>query len=151
MPSFKDANGREWLVTVDVAQIRRVRQRLKLNLADLQEGDLLLRLADPVTLVDVLFVLVLPQAEEKNVSDEQFASALGGDTLTEATTALLEALCDFFQEPQRTFLRMVLAATKRKQAEAMTLLETEGDKLIQTMLERAMNTKTVQARSPTGD
>ncbi|MEX2091388.1 MAG: hypothetical protein WD971_01860, partial [Pirellulales bacterium] len=112
---------------------------------------LLSRLADPVTLVDVLYVLILPQAEEKNVTDEQFASALGGDTLTEATTALLEALCDFFQEPQRTFLRMVLAATKRKQAEAMTLLETEGDKLIQTALEKAVNIKTVQTGSPTGD
>ncbi|RIK80201.1 MAG: hypothetical protein DCC68_11610 [Planctomycetota bacterium] len=151
MPSFKDTNGREWLVTLNVAQVKRVRERLGINLADLQEGNLLARLADPVTLVDVLFVLVLPQADETNISDEQFASALGGDTLTEASTALLEALCDFFHEPQRTLLRKVLAATTAKRHEAMALLETEGDNLIRTALDRAMNIKTIQAGSPTGD
>jgi hypothetical protein len=34
---------------------------------------------------------------------------------------------------------------------ALTLLETEGDKLIQTALDKAMNVKTVQTGSPTGD
>ena len=58
MPSFKDTHGREWLVTLNVAHVKRVRERLGINLADLQEGNLLSRLADPVTLVDVLFVLV---------------------------------------------------------------------------------------------
>ncbi|MEX2188443.1 MAG: hypothetical protein WD875_16665, partial [Pirellulales bacterium] len=148
---FKDTNGREWLVTLNVAQVKRVRERLRINLADLQEGDLLSRLADPVTLVDVLFVLVQPQADEINVSDEQFAAGLGGDTLTAASTALLEALCDFFPEPQRTLLRKVLRATTAKRAEAITLIETEGDAMIRTAMDKAMNLKTVQVGSPTGN
>ena len=37
MPSFKDTNGREWLVTLNVAQVKRVRERLGINLADLPE------------------------------------------------------------------------------------------------------------------
>ena len=151
MPSFKDTNGREWLVTLNVAQVKRVRERLKINLADLQEGNLLARLADPVTLVDVLFVLVQPQAEENSVTDEQFASALGGDTLSSASTALLEALCDFFPQPTRLMLRKVLAQTQARQAEAVTKIETDGDELIRTALDKAMNIKTVQVGSPTGD
>ncbi|MEX2187955.1 MAG: hypothetical protein WD875_14210 [Pirellulales bacterium] len=151
MPSFKDTNGREWLVTLNVAQVKRVREQLRINLADLQEGDLLSRLADPVTLVDVLFVLVQPQADDINVSDEQFATGLGGDTLTAASTALLEALCDFFPDPQRMLLRKVLRATTVKRAEAITLIETEGDAMIRTAMDKAMHIKTVQVGSPTGD
>jgi hypothetical protein len=151
MPSFKDTSGREWLVTLNVAQVKRVRERLGVNLADLQEGNLLTRLADPVLLVDVLFVLVQPQAEEKNITDEQFAAGLGGDTLADAATALLEALCDFFPQPTRLMLRKVLAQTQVRQADAVTLLETEGDNLIRTAMEKALNIKTVQVGSPTGD
>lgn len=151
MPSFKDTNGREWLVTLNVAQVKRVRERLGVNLADLQEGNLLVRLADPVTLVDVLFVLVQPQADENNVTDEQFAASLGGDTLSAASTALLEALCDFFPQPIRLMLRKVLAQTQARQADAVTKIETEGDELIRTALDRALNIKTIPAGSPTGD
>jgi hypothetical protein len=151
MPSFKDTNGREWLVTLNVAQVKRVRERLNINLADLQEGNLLTRLADPVTLVDVLFVLVQPQAEEASVTDEQFAAALGGDTLSAASTALLEALCGFFPQPTRLMLRKVLAQTLARQADAVTKIENEGDELIRTALDKALNIKTVQVGNPTGD
>ncbi len=151
MPSFKDTNGREWLVTLNVAQVKRVRERLGVNLADLQEGNLLVRLADPVTLVDVLFVLVQPQADENSVTDEQFAASLGGDTLSAASTALLEALCDFFPQPTRLMLRKVLAQTQARQADAVTKIETEGDELIRTALDKAMKVKTLQVASPTGD
>ncbi len=151
MPSYKDTNGREWLVTLNVAQVKRVRERLGVNLADLQEGNLLVRLSDPVTLVDVLFVLVQPQADENSVTDEQFAAALGGDTLSSASTALLEALCDFFPQPTRLMLRKVLAQTQARQADAVTKIENEGDELIRTALDKAMNIKTVQVGNPTGD
>jgi hypothetical protein len=151
MPSFKDTNGREWLVTLNVAQIKRVRVRLKINLADLQEGNLLVRLSDPVTLVDVLFVLVQPQAEENSVTDEQFAAGLGGDTLYSASTALLEALCDFFPEPQRTLLRKTWRATVARQAEVQTLLENEGDALIRQAMELADEKRRKARASPTGD
>lgn len=151
MPSFKDTNGREWLVTLNVAQVKRVRERLGVNLADLQEGNLLVRLADPVTLVDVLFVLVQPQADENSVTDEQFAASLGGDTLSAASTALLEALCDFFPQPTRLMLRKVLAQTQARQADAVTKIEAEGDELIRTALDKALKVKTPQVASPTGD
>jgi hypothetical protein len=151
MPSFKDTSGREWLVTLNVAQVKRVRERLGVNLADLQEGNLLTRLADPVLLVDVLFVLVLPQAEESKVTDEQFAAGLGGDTLSAASTALLEALCDFFPQPTRLMLRKVLAQTQARQADAVTKIENEGDELIRTALDKALAIKPVQIASPTGD
>ncbi|RIK72136.1 MAG: hypothetical protein DCC68_26745 [Planctomycetota bacterium] len=151
MPSFKDTNGREWLVTLNVAQVKRVRERLGVNLADLQEGNLLTRLADPVLLVDVLFVLVQPQADENSVTDEQFAASLGGDTLSAASTALLEALCDFFPLPTRLMLRKVLAQTQARQADAVTKIETDGDELIRTALDKAMKVQTLQVASPTGD
>jgi hypothetical protein len=63
----------------------------------------------------------------------------------------LEALCDFFPQPTRLMLRKVLAQTQARQVEAVTKIETEGDELIRTALDRAMNIKTVQVGNPTGD
>ena len=151
MPSFKDTHGREWLVTLNVAHVKRVRERLGINLADLQEGGLLSRLADPVTLVDVLFVLVQPQADDINVSDEQFAAGLGGDTLSSASTALLEALCDFFPRPTRLMLRKVLAETQLRQQKAVVEIEQNGDEMIRTALDKALAANATSTPNPIGD
>ena len=91
MHTFNDTLGRTWTVTINVDAIRRVRSLLDINLLDAIEGKLLERLVmDPVLLCDILFALVQPEAQAKNVSDEEFGKALGGDWLYPATTALLE-------------------------------------------------------------
>lgn len=130
MPAFKDTAGREWLVTISVAEVRRVRRTLSVNLADLQAGKLLEQLSDPVTLVDVLYVLIEPQAFLRNLTDEQFGQAMGGDVLTAAATALLEALCDFFPGASRELLRKILAATTQRQLEIEQLIRTDGDRIV---------------------
>jgi hypothetical protein len=137
MPTFKDTNGREWLVTINVAQVRRVREKLSVNLADVHTDAVLAKLQDPVTLVDVLFVLVEAQAHERHISDEDFAAGLGGDALEAACAAILEALCDFFPKAKRLILRKVLAETTRRQQNAIERLESQVDELIQKALDRA--------------
>jgi hypothetical protein len=59
-------------------------------------------------LCDILFALCQPEAQAKNVSDEDFGRALGGDVLDGATTALLEELVDFFPSAKRTVFRKAL-------------------------------------------
>lgn len=137
MASFKDTEGREWLVTLNTAQVKRVKQRLGINLADPQESDVLHKLADAITLVDVLYVLVEKQAKERSVSDESFGEALGGDTLESASTAILEALCDFFPRARRMMMRKVLAEVESQRVKAIELLERDGDELIRKAFDQA--------------
>ncbi len=139
MTTFNDTQGRTWTVTINVDAIRRVRSLLNVNLLDAVDGNLLEQLVvDPVLLCDILFALVQPEAQAKNVSDEDFGRALGGDALDQATTALLEGLADFFPSGKRAVFRKALA--KLKQLEALALETTskrlESDELEQRMREQ---------------
>ena len=102
MPTFTDAGGRSWTVDVVVSAVKRVRAILGVDLLDVANGDLLSRLADdPVLLVDVLYVLLKPEADGRGVTDEDFGRALAGDVLDEASAALMKGLLDFFPSALR--------------------------------------------------
>ena len=54
-------------------------------------------LSDPIFLVDTLYVICKSQADEREISDEDFGIALGTrDAITSATYALIEGLKSFF-------------------------------------------------------
>jgi len=114
MPVFKDAGGREWIVSIDVNALRRVRDRLGLNLTDLVGGETLDRVTkDPVLLVDILYVLCESAARDAGVDVEAFARELRGDALDAAVTAMLESLADFFPSRRGRLLRQVIERGKR--------------------------------------
>lgn len=97
MRTFKDTAGRDWTISINVATVKRLRDVLQVDLMDVIEGDLLRRLySDPILLVDVVYVLVKPQADELGVTDEQFGAAMGGDSIEFATKAMVEEIVDFF-------------------------------------------------------
>lgn len=115
MHKFKDTAGREWTVEINVSAVKRVRKLLDVDLLKVLDkepdgGTLLGRLgSDLALLVDVLFVLVKPDADERNVTDDDFGRAFSGDVIMDARTAFLGALTDFFPDPRaRTLLAEVL-------------------------------------------
>jgi hypothetical protein len=116
MSSFKDNKNRVWEVEITVWHVRRVRSLAGVDLLALTEdgakglGELL---GDVPKLVDVVFVLVKDQADAQGVTDEDFGRSLGGDSLEGLTTAFLEGLASFFQNPaQRKLLRDLIAAAE---------------------------------------
>lgn len=123
MKSFKDSNGRTWLIEINVTAIKKVRAICGLNLVDIiqLEGgkpntEILDKLsADPCLLVDVLYVLCKDQADLDKISDEEFGRRMNGDAIEAATTAFLEEMIDFFPEAKRRVLRFIM-----DQAEQMT-------------------------------
>ena len=101
MKSFTDMKGRTWEIAVTIAGAKRCRDLLDVNLIEMgksdEESDLLTRLGfDAILLVDVIFVLCKPQADEKKVSDVDFGESMGGEAIQTASIALYEELIDFF-------------------------------------------------------
>lgn len=122
MKSFTDNAGRTWMISVNVATVKRVRALCDVDLNSIVELDaqnqpntkLLEHLStDPVLLVDVLYAICKPECDTKNVSDEEFGRSMAGDAIEQATDALLDEIIDFFPEAKRLAFRKILAAARR--------------------------------------
>lgn len=115
MPTFKDNQGREWPVEINVAAVKRVRRLLDVDLLQIYEGKLLDQLAtDPILLVDVLYVLCKPEADARSVSDEDFGRAMAGDAIDAASRAFQESIVLFHRSPKvRANLGRVVEAQER--------------------------------------
>ena len=131
MKTFHDQTGKEWRIIINVAAVKRVRDLCGVNLMDVIKvednrisADLVDRIAnDPVLLVDIVYSLCLPQAQEDGVTDIQFGERMVGDTVEAATNALLEELVNFFPEAKKKILRLILDATSRIRANAAVRLD----------------------------
>lgn len=162
MKTFSDNTGRSWTISVTVGTIKRVRALCGVDLANiitLEPGKnpqvaLLERLAaDPVLLVDVLYAVCKPEADTKNVSDEEFGRSMAGDAIELATVALLDEVIDFFPEAKRQVFRKILDATRRfeiksKQALTELLADPELDGKIDAALEQLTNSSSTSRESP---
>jgi hypothetical protein len=128
MKEFVDNSGTRWNVELTIASIKRVRDLLSVNLLEPESGEppLLTRLgSDIILLCDVIYVLVKPQADAQNVSDEQFGELLGGDAILLAQEAFYQELIDFFLrsgrpdklrmiEKQRALIAAAIAMAEKK-------------------------------------
>ena len=122
MPTFKDANDREWTIKLDAPTILRIRaatcdvDRCKhlqgrgctgVDLGD-PSGETQYQLRrDVVMLVNTLYLLCHKEAQERGISDEQFGACLVGDAIERATIAMDGAIADFFQDGTRKILKAI--------------------------------------------
>lgn len=134
--TFTDTAGRDWLVSLNIATVKRVRDMLDVDLLSGDQQVFATLATDPVMLCDVIYVVCKPQADDRGISDEQFGQAMSGDSLGNATDALLGALADFSPSLQkRALMRQMMAKVEAVESrlldEAKTQLE-DGtlDKLI---------------------
>ncbi len=142
MRTFKDNAGREWTVELNVAALKRVRSLVSVDLMQVIEGELIEKLIrDPVLLCDVVYAVCKPQADAKNVSDEDFGKAMAGDAIEAATGAVLDELISFCPSPRdRANLGRVLQATNRVLDKARDLTEKRIETLTsESELDRLVN------------
>lgn len=122
MQTFKDRNGKSWLLEITLGAAMRVNREIGLNLytlIDNNQDGLMKLLGDPLQLADVLWIIVRPTAEANGITQDCFFESLLGDTLEKAQDAFVEAYCDFF--PDRGVaetLRKVIAKTRALMATA---------------------------------
>ncbi len=132
MHGFQDSAGRKWRLELTIGAAKRVRDLLGENLLAPEGGEepLLARLAtDPWVLADVLYVLLLPQAQAAGVSDEEFGASLGADAILDGQTALLAEMADFFHRLHRTDLATAVA---RQAQLVQAAVEATADRIEQT-------------------
>lgn len=124
MKSFVDNQGRTWMLNVNVGALKRVKALCNgLNLLNIimfdekkndVNTDVLESLStDVILLVDVLYAVCKPEADAQGISDEDFGASLSGDSIEYASSALLDAIVDFFPEAKRKVCQKILAAANR--------------------------------------
>ena len=169
MQIFKDRDGREWQVVLNVFQMKRIRAALGVDLINVIEldkdgqvrVDMIDKIAnDPCLLVDILWVLVQDQARTLNVTDEQFGTALAGDAIENATKAFLDELVDFFPGAKRLFLQKAVGLARKFGGEwNETLKKALEDPELEKRVRESMNSSTssqgsseeARTRSPCGN
>jgi hypothetical protein len=147
---FKDVQGRDWDVVVDVVAIKQVRSALSVDLAKLFESEAKKVFGDPCLLVDVLFVLCRDQCEGRKLSDIDFGRSLGGDSLKLAGKALADAVIDFFPSDQQAPCRELLAKDEAIRTAALTQVLEHAKQIDPTKVVEQMKAKQpTQSESPT--
>ena len=128
MKTFTDNAGRTWTIAINVDAIKRVRGLHDVDLLSILDGKLIERLyRDPVLLCDVVYAVCKPEADTREISDEEFGRAMAGDAIEHATTALLEELVDFFPQGKRRVLHKALAKLHSVEARAVEYAQARLD------------------------
>lgn len=131
MKIWHDTTGRAWATVINVGTVKRVKSLTGKNILDLAGGQLAGEvMADPCLLCDILYAIHQAEATEKGITDEQFAECLSGDSIGEATDALMAELIDFFPNSQRR--NLLAEAMKRAKAEEARIIERAKSELERT-------------------
>lgn len=135
MKTFKDKSGREWIIEITVGSMRRVKSLLDIKLTDAISGDLMQRLcSDEILMADLLYVLCKPQADIREVSDEQFGEGLAGSAFNGAVEAFWEELADFFRGRGGEQLRAMKAKLDQAREKVFSLAEKKSTMAIEGLM-----------------
>lgn len=135
MASFKDTTGDTWVVTLNLGVIDEILERTGEDIADAgDEGMAAINrvMANPRKFALTLFILVADQLVKRGVNEQQFKERLDGDSMREATIAMMEAWVNFTQRSQVTGtafsnrLRTEAEKMERKIAEAIASMPASG-------------------------
>ena len=118
MKILKDAEGREWQIFIDFTAIERVRAHADLDFLKCVEDESIVRALkhDIEKQIHVLYALCMPEREQRQLTEEQFARGFRGDVLQTASDLIFEELLDFFPPPKRGLLRNVLGKLRNLEA-----------------------------------
>jgi hypothetical protein len=139
MHKFKDSEGREWQVSLNGYQLKKLKDTIGFDARD--HESILQAANDPILLCNVMYVLCEDQAKNLDLTDEDFGRAMGGDAIEQAADAYMQETADFFPR-QKPALKAMLARMTETQDRA-TALATEklNSPAMATLIQRAMAEK----------
>ena len=136
---FRDEKGRQWnlKITVGKAMLLRDEMNLDINqLIDPKSGLLHELIVDSWKLLDILLLLTRDERKEQNISESDFANALGGETLDEATEAFLFGVTSSLKKLQRRAFAAMIRQLSTGMEKAAQKIEVEMVKAEKTMGQR---------------
>lgn len=121
MKCFRDSDGRQWYIKLNLDTLERVEAATSVALDDIASANpaSVAALASAVTLGKVLWAIVEPDAGKRGVSREQFFEAMGGDEIDAARKMLLEEQIFFSPPAWREPLRLAIEETEAAQEKAL--------------------------------
>jgi len=124
--SFTDTTGRRWTLAITVAQVRKVKAALGVDLLGSADGQMFKEMArNPLDFCNLLWCLLERQAAAAGISEEQFWESADDTVLGDATYAFMQAVIAFSREDKRKPLQIVLqkmyAAEEKAGAAAMEI------------------------------
>jgi len=124
MKTFKDREGMSWDVDLNVAAVKRVRDLAGVDLLSAAQEGFERLFNDPIAMVDAIYAICKPQAEERKISDEEFGRRMAGDSIDDAYTAFLEEFPNFFQNPlRRKLMRQTVEKVQAVERRALKMSE----------------------------
>lgn len=150
--TFTDNTGRAWTVPFNVNVKRRVQELTGTDLLEVVEGKLIEKLmSDPETLVNVIYAVCKPEADAAGIKDVDFGAALTGDAIDGATTALMEALVDFFPKARRDMIRRAVGKAREIEAAASEMTLEKLDNLdVRSLLRKALGDSATNSPESSG-
>jgi hypothetical protein len=134
MKSFTDATGRSWTLTLNLGTAMTVKDRLKIDLLQPEQGDdsggppVLTQLGtDEMLLGEVLCVMLEGQFTKHGVTEEDVRNCFDGQTLLAAQKAFYEELIDFFRGRGRNDRAKAVAKQMAMIDAAVSAVETKLD------------------------
>lgn len=133
MTTFNDNKNQKWIVQINIATVKRVRQLIDFDLSKLigvKNGNIdctnLNLLQDDIILcVNLIEAICFDEIKQRKLSSEDFANLLNGDVLDDAVTAIIEEFANFSSATSRMMILKCLKKTKeevaRTQAEVKNL------------------------------
>lgn len=146
MQVFKDSTGHQWTVEINVNARKKVLADTSVNgvggvdLFAAIDGAFQQQVQDPAKLVAVLYSLCETQAAAAGITPEQFAARFVGDSIEDASGALMRAIVDFFPSRQREVMTKALAKGMEVVDLASKMALDEIDKMdAKTLLQQLLN------------
>lgn len=92
MKFFEDKSGRRWTIVLNIGVLRRIKSALDIDLLSDPQG-----IPGEVNkLVDILWITLEKQINERCLTVDQFCELLESDVLAKAVDALMGEYADFF-------------------------------------------------------
>jgi hypothetical protein len=122
-PTFLDLEQRRWTIALDFEVYRRVISNCDVDLCDIvyQEQKCLRQLSNTITLVDVIWEIVLEQAIQQGIREEQFAKAIDMTILADVQRKLIDEMLFFSRShPRAAIVREAVDAAEEVEAKSRT-------------------------------
>jgi hypothetical protein len=144
---FKDAENDEWILSISIADARRMKKELDVDLDKTADGEIFLELArSRMKLGGALWILCEKQCERRNLNPDEFAERLCTECLDDAALALAGAIVNFtpthLREAVKTVMEQALESTAtgtQAMKSWVTANKTKLDREIQTMVSQELD------------